>query len=404
MSDPYEVKPAPGAGMGVFATRALDPGDVIMHDTFAMRFRNGPDVSAQHVEHAFTELSSTDQKTFLSLHEGPYPSPSRLKRIFEANAFGHGDMVLLFFKIARVNHACTPNAQMTDLDLESDSKVVALERIGKGEQIFLNYIALVLEGTREDRKTHLHSNYGFVCKCRACSLTGKEGEVSDMRRKLFAGLAAKSAGKQPWSYKEHPRGAHPMGGKDRVVVEVVQPPLSKPLTSREKVHCAFFTAKLREAEGMKTREVSDAYVYAALALHEQINMIVRRGRVVVMPTAKLLKEWIDMAVALMKGIRKASHNDVRGVEQFAQTFLGKDGCVVMARLISPASAKVLKRAGSPIDPDTIFAVDWRQGPGKEYYLTQEEYLQVVRSESQCSVLGVPVKTVVDWLTTKRKKR
>ena len=65
MSLPYEIKLSPGKGEGVFATKDLAAGALILQDTKIMETKTGSDI----VE-AFNRLSLTEQEVFMQLHEG----------------------------------------------------------------------------------------------------------------------------------------------------------------------------------------------------------------------------------------------------------------------------------------------------------------------------------------------
>ena len=67
----YTIKPSPGKGNGVFATKTIVVGTVILRDTEVMRIHTAPgqEVTDDEVRCAFEQLSPSEQVSFLSLQE-----------------------------------------------------------------------------------------------------------------------------------------------------------------------------------------------------------------------------------------------------------------------------------------------------------------------------------------------
>lgn len=77
MAMPYEIKSSDGKGEGVFATRDIAVGEVIMEDDKTM-----VTTSTTSVLRAFEDLSLDDQTRFLQLHEGGKSYFSKIQRIY----------------------------------------------------------------------------------------------------------------------------------------------------------------------------------------------------------------------------------------------------------------------------------------------------------------------------------
>lgn len=77
MSLPYEIKPSLGKDEGVFATKDLTPGTLIMRDKETMRTSADRDILQ-----AFRDLDSGDQAAFMQLHEGRDSYEHRIERIY----------------------------------------------------------------------------------------------------------------------------------------------------------------------------------------------------------------------------------------------------------------------------------------------------------------------------------
>ena len=85
----YEVKTSPSKGNGVFATRAISAGTIVMKDKVAITIKKDPPtIQPVDVDKAVSALHTADQERFFALHEGSRPYSSRAFRIYKANAFG----------------------------------------------------------------------------------------------------------------------------------------------------------------------------------------------------------------------------------------------------------------------------------------------------------------------------
>jgi hypothetical protein len=310
-TSPYTVRSSPNAGLGVFATRSISPGEVIMTSLPAITLVRGKnDVSPDQVIDAFKRLSAKDQGTFLSLHEGPVQYESKVMRIYKANAFSYEGFAMVFLEFSRVNHSCMYNAEMTETDNEDEgAKLVAVKKIGKGEEVFISYVGLLEDGSTAARRMFTEEAYGFTCLCPACELHGDEGWKSDMRRSLYAAMAFPRAGmevsKSQWISNHHGTIEKQPG-----VIGQVRRKLQTPLTDQQKVRYGIYTAKLMEAEGFKSMQVAHAYLEAATSLHKQLAAMYP---IVVIPAAKFVIEWMEASIAAMKEVRKTESKDLKGL-------------------------------------------------------------------------------------------
>lgn len=67
----YAIKPSPGKGRGIFATKAIPAGTNVMKDRIALQVQKaGPSVREEDVLKGFEKLSPADQQRFLELHDG----------------------------------------------------------------------------------------------------------------------------------------------------------------------------------------------------------------------------------------------------------------------------------------------------------------------------------------------
>lgn len=217
---PWEARPSPGKGIGVFATHALEPGDIILAEPPIIKiqppeFRDGAAYPLDSIEilinSAFDALSSTKQAEVLSLHahltrdeEADQAIASKmLAPIFRSNAYivgANNTEIGLFPKGARINHSCRPNSSQVWVEKRGQRVVRAVRRIEAGDEIFATYIPLFFDRTARQRRL---DQYGFKCSCAACKQHGGALAASDRRRndirKAFANFEPQLTLKVPQS-------------------------------------------------------------------------------------------------------------------------------------------------------------------------------------------------------------
>lgn len=187
----WEARPSPGKGIGVYATRTLQPGDTILSEPPMIRlvppeFRDGVAYPLGDIDvllqSSFDALSSKDKAAVMSLHAYMTPADNAndtLMAIMRSNAYTTGNSLGLFPKGARINHSCRPNTSQYWNPQQGRRIVYANRRIEEGEEFFATYIPL-LHG-HEARQRRL-DQYGFKCTCDACALQPDAREASDQRR------------------------------------------------------------------------------------------------------------------------------------------------------------------------------------------------------------------------------
>ena len=77
---------------------------------------------------------------------------------------------------AILNHSCSPNCVLVYERLEEGEemlqKIVAIEEVKEGEELFHSYVELC-QPTSE-RREHLNESYGFMCNCERCISEGTD--------------------------------------------------------------------------------------------------------------------------------------------------------------------------------------------------------------------------------------
>ncbi|KAL1888771.1 SET domain-containing protein 5 [Sporothrix stenoceras] len=198
---PYELRPSPGKGLGVFATRWIPkhtrvlveaPQFVIVPpDPSAPPIAN--DILSQ-IQARFDNLTPTDQAIYEACHQHQFPGEpdsGRLFYIFRSNAFSivpvdvldgqhWGTKWGMFPQMARINHSCRPNVANLwvpsvdgDNGARKDGTGTALGHhvvwttrdIAPGEELLISYVNLLQDTTARQRSL---DQFGFQCGCSVC--------------------------------------------------------------------------------------------------------------------------------------------------------------------------------------------------------------------------------------------
>ncbi|KAL5400143.1 hypothetical protein PMIN04_000279 [Paraphaeosphaeria minitans] len=187
----WEARPSPGKGIGVYATRVIEPGDTILSEPAMIHitppeFRDGVayplgDINTL-LQSSFDALSQEQQTEVMSLHAHMSSSEDAndtRMAIMRSNAYTTGNSLGLFPKGARINHSCRPSTSQYWNPQTRRRIVYANRRIEEGEEIFATYIPLLY--SHEARQKRL-DQYGFKCTCEACAQGQEMLQASDQRR------------------------------------------------------------------------------------------------------------------------------------------------------------------------------------------------------------------------------
>ncbi|KAI8932506.1 hypothetical protein NX059_010688 [Plenodomus lindquistii] len=232
-----EVKDSPGRGRGLFATRDLGVGDIVIgekplcvvwgHESEAFtamtydfrddNIRFSPvGLTKAIVQRLHSNPSKikdfmdlygdwqSDGKAFEATDEGPVVDVFRVHDIMSRNAFHPGNQfgndsarnpsTGLWVYAAYINHSCIANAKK---EYFGDLMLMRATRpIKKGEEIFHSYQDSL---DYEARQSALMTTWGFECRCELCTAEKADGkEVRDKRMEL-AGEAEAFVEKTPWA-------------------------------------------------------------------------------------------------------------------------------------------------------------------------------------------------------------
>lgn len=185
------------------ASRAIKTGELILSEmpTFVIRGTlEEPDLKEGIIHKAAWDLLDPQRReVLLSLSNSFAPEDqAHVPGIHSTNWYHssitervdpeHGlDIHSLYETLSRANHSCSPNTQYTfHWDIFS-GQFHALRDIEAGEEISIQYWALLVDW--ETRQKDLVDHFRFQCTCAPCSFTGEAREQSNRRRDYLCGLS-----------------------------------------------------------------------------------------------------------------------------------------------------------------------------------------------------------------------
>ncbi|TAQ83479.1 hypothetical protein B7494_g8194 [Chlorociboria aeruginascens] len=185
---PYEIRYVSGRGNGLFATRELRRGDLILADLPVGVYSSNA-LAIDHEEDyallstAFDQLPKRTRELFMDMaimHEGGNPVMERININAFHGIFQQEPHFLLYSETAKMNHACRPNSTMSYHDSETLIHATHASRtILPGEEITITYIGILQ--SRSARQTALSNYWGFTCTCSHCSAPHEHIAASDAR-------------------------------------------------------------------------------------------------------------------------------------------------------------------------------------------------------------------------------
>ena len=92
----------------------------------------------------------------------------------------------VFPTLSRINHSCVPNVVWSWNEKKHQEELRAIINIEPGIEMTSSYIDIMLPST--DRQDELSYKYCFVCQCSLCSLSAKELNFSDNKRREISRL------------------------------------------------------------------------------------------------------------------------------------------------------------------------------------------------------------------------
>ena len=193
-----EVRSIPGRGKGVIATLPIAKGQRLLVDEarivasarFPSRVSHAQGQTLFNT--ALSRLPEADQEAILALDRSL--SGSAIESVMKTNAFacqvsdaGTDDAYMcLFPSVARINHACRPNAHARFHPGTLSMEIKALKAIEAGEEITISYGKLDLPHAA--RQQLYQDGWNFTCTCALCEAPRAHIVSSDARRVRFQQL------------------------------------------------------------------------------------------------------------------------------------------------------------------------------------------------------------------------
>ncbi|KAJ7472712.1 hypothetical protein FB451DRAFT_1250461 [Mycena latifolia] len=200
----YTIAPSTVAGTGFFAKRDIECGEiVIVERPFLIAAAQTPldsDVPDPTIRSAvfdvldlvvakrlskreqidLTRLFSSDYSIYQIVSQNAIPILESLPGPYEGVHF------VVCRDISRINHSCTPNAELV-WDISSFTvSIASTTRIPKGEEVFRSYTNQFAPPARAERMQFLEAQFDFKCACPSCSLPDDQSSQSDEIRRLIA--------------------------------------------------------------------------------------------------------------------------------------------------------------------------------------------------------------------------
>lgn len=191
----YEVVDIPYKGKGVIATQRIKRGEVIMVDFASLVLHLAFPGSVRRLDGYELLLKATRQlaepERVLGLARRRDHPPNVVEDVLRTNAFqfelDDKPHMALYADIARINHACDPNAYFQSSQSSLAARVIAFRDIEPGEELSLSYVDV--GKTHEERQRALQ-RWGFTCTCAMCTAPASEIAASDARRTRIRALKA----------------------------------------------------------------------------------------------------------------------------------------------------------------------------------------------------------------------
>ncbi|KAF8517412.1 hypothetical protein BU17DRAFT_76441 [Hysterangium stoloniferum] len=189
---PYKVVDIPGRGKGMVALRDINSGERILAEKplFVVPSTVTGD-PVQLMDSKLKELTEEQQESFFNLtyvNAGPNMAVENIPlAIFQTNGIAAGpSQVGIFPKTARLNHACSSGFN-TVYSWREKEGILGLFHIFR--ELLTTYFDT--KQPRDSRRDHLSHVYGFICRCKVCSLPPSASGASDARLQQMTALRQK---------------------------------------------------------------------------------------------------------------------------------------------------------------------------------------------------------------------
>ncbi|KAK4047829.1 hypothetical protein OIV83_005172 [Microbotryomycetes sp. JL201] len=186
--DPWTVR-ATTKGQGAFASRNIRKGELVITERPVCIWPQG--LSEQQARELFERMDEPSKRAYMALSRDDAIAKDLddVRAIRATNGFavqlplGLGTAAMVFPRIARLNHSCTPNLSQAMNFSTLRMEVYAITDIAPSEELSIEYLPLVCH-TRAERQQALKESFGFpTCLCPVCVAPAEQVEQSDRRRR-----------------------------------------------------------------------------------------------------------------------------------------------------------------------------------------------------------------------------
>ena len=217
---PFKIKEAPGKGKGLFATKKILEGEVILEE-YPLFTQNGLLLPYEFKTFFYPNIDEETKAKILQLHdpaedfkkldgrtakklikkrpilrhykEAKSDKINKIFRIIDSNRLQICNFPALYSdtesglynNISRINHSCVPNTTWTWVMGDFKRRQVrAIMDIEEGEEITVCYRNEMkfFYGSRESRQQQMLEHGAFLCQCSQCSLEGEDLEENERIR------------------------------------------------------------------------------------------------------------------------------------------------------------------------------------------------------------------------------
>ncbi|RDW59117.1 hypothetical protein BP5796_12041 [Coleophoma crateriformis] len=183
---PFVLKPSPGKGWGVFATKPIEQGAMILRENPLFVIRKPHEwITEEDVWTAFQSLLPRGKQQFLCLRDNASNPFTSMSEAFAENSFAQSSSIHgLYLLHSRFNHSCLPNSKIPTTTDGPAIACFATKDIAPDEEITFCYNTDFECRARSER----HGALRFTCDCKACLIGTPFQQLSDLRRRFIRGL------------------------------------------------------------------------------------------------------------------------------------------------------------------------------------------------------------------------
>ena len=260
-------------GRGVVASRAINQGQVVIHEEPLIHINGSLSSVKYHQEEIIAKYhhlppwlkASYNSLTFINREV----VGNRILNIWYSNCVGiqilrhqstddHQEEKGLYLHFSMINHSCAPNA-VINFDEKRNVKVVAITKIRRGEEVVINY----LDPSRGEnllkfeRQKLLREMWRFNCHCVVCSLEGQELARNESLKKNLVCLVEKQ--NQFQKFPVHENAMHRLSLEVEIVDIMRKIGLEMAREIPDSLHHCYFYAKILQIQGVSLAQSPDQF-------------------------------------------------------------------------------------------------------------------------------------------------